>query len=887
MEILKDINQIYNLLGNMFNLNINSNAESDELYSETKFRENEFNEDSLINIDLLKQNNFAFQFADEKIIKNLANHIENIKIQKSDVEKLSKLMFQLNNFTPLLCNLTVLFLSAKKYDCVFIITSKIFVSHIGNQVYHSKNANNFTERYFDRFIEIVKSGNIQPEIYIPFLFKIYKSNKSEVFSVWKNPALEYLQKFWNKNINWFLEFIEKNPEDRYNVFSAILNFDSVKGVEYLINDYIQEKKLTPEETSNLIKIFKRDILFYIEKETPQADVEKQIKFVEIMLNMDSDAEVMSRIKNIYENSKDSEIKSLISNYIGKSELLNKRTEKQFLNAVRREIKEPQERVLNIPFSRLNLKFVSEYPADNAVYTYFINLFKEEKNLNNLSKLSVISKIFSPVGLDDMTLKLFEELKTKPDIKQAKWCCRLVVLLSNEELEKEISKFIFTLFERQRNKEALYLIHCLIYSNKAYVIFILKKLIEMKICFIIENINELIQLIADKCNINIEDIKDILVTNEYTSEQFENEKSRLFNAFLNEKMYSPELFQTLFFENSLFNKLAQNLVFGEYKQGKLQNAFVLENQKIKFLVGESLFGLEKFISENLNKNLKSENKGESFDQTNFGNNLNENLDEENDNYLHNNLTKENDNYLHNNLTKENAVETIQDTNENSENENIGEVLLNQKINDETIEENKEHSDYENSEILTDENIDTSENIQEQPDLKKFNKSKMKDVAIGIIHPQDCDLKFYDIFDYFKNPTFKQFEKTKFSVKDYNNCCVAVSNFAGLLVSPKRFCDFLTKKNFLLNKFNEEKEFNSLVHIMPSLNIICELEFNQLVTENSSALANLGNICFYKLSDTLKANNKYITKKANSLNINSLPYRYFNYILSLIQEAIFNK
>ena len=97
-----------------------------------------------------------------------------------------------------------------------------------------------------------------------------------------------------------------------------------------------------------------------------------------MLNMDSDAEVMSRIKNIYENSKDAKIKGIISNFMGKGELLNKRTEKQFLNAVRREIKEPQERVLNISFNKFDLKFASGYPADNAVYTYFINLFKEKK-----------------------------------------------------------------------------------------------------------------------------------------------------------------------------------------------------------------------------------------------------------------------------------------------------------------------------------------------------------------------------------------------------------------------------------------------------------------------------------------------------------------------------
>ena len=215
-------------------LRVNDNSEVKN--SENIFIEKSSLNNSFLSLELLKENNFAFQIVKDEIIKEFAEHIKNVEIQKSDVEKLCKLMYQLNNFDAILSNLTKLFLMAEKYEFVFIIICKIFVSHIGNQNYHSKNVNNFIERYFDRFIETVKFAKIQPEIYIPFLFKIYKSDKSENFSAWKNPALEYLQKFWNKNENWFLEFIDKNPKDRYNIFSAILNFDSIKGVEYLIND---------------------------------------------------------------------------------------------------------------------------------------------------------------------------------------------------------------------------------------------------------------------------------------------------------------------------------------------------------------------------------------------------------------------------------------------------------------------------------------------------------------------------------------------------------------------------------------------------------------------------------------------------------------------------
>ncbi|MDD3397364.1 MAG: DUF4132 domain-containing protein [Clostridia bacterium] len=816
MEFLKDINQIYNLLEFMFKLNETdkpktlSNEDNEIISNEqilnetTSIELNELTEFPKLNSNFFKENNFISQFLDETNIKSLSDYINNIEIQTADVEKLCKLMFQLNNFVPMLCNLTSMFLSAKQYEFVYKITSKIFVSHIGNKFYHSQNAKNFNERFFDRFIEIIKCADIEPKLYIPFLFRIYKSDKSDAYNVWKNPALEYLQTFWNKNESWFLEFIDENPEDRYHVFSAILNVDSITGVEYLINDYISERKLSQEEISNLIKIFKRDILFFIERETPQADAEKQAKFVEIMLNMDSDAEVMSRIKFIYENSNDANIKKLISNHLGKDELLNKRTEKQFLNAVRREIKEPQERIFGISFNKFNLKFASGYPADNSVYTYLINLFKDEKVLSNLARLSVLNKIFSQSELNNMTKKLFEELSSKPDIKQAKWCCRFVALLSNAELEKEILNFIITLFETQRYKEGIYLIQCLIHSKKTVVISTIKQLLENKNAVMLENIEQLIKLISEKCSLNVEDVKDLLVTENFDTEQLENEKRRLFNAFISEKMYTPEIFNNLFIKNKLYNYLAQNLVFGEYKKSKLYNAFIVDKQEIKFLIGKGIKnGIERFI--------KKEN-----------------------------VSKEND---------------------------TAELKI--------VEE------------LTDENIDICANGIQPTSIEKLNEEKNKEIFIGIIHPLDCDEKFNFIFNYFSNPTFNQFEKPRFNIKNYKKYCVNVNNFSGLLISPKSFCRSLTHNGFSINKFDEESEFNSLVHIMPSLNLICEVEFNQLLTEKSSALINLGNICFYKSSDTLKANNKYITKKANSLNINSLPYRYFNYVLSLIQKAISEK
>ena len=667
--------------------------------------------------------NFLNAIMSDELIKNTVENVGDLSGKKAELNSLRELIFQLQEYLTPLCNLIKMLLYSKNYDLIYDLVTKIFVGQIGNIRYQSKSAINFTERYFDRFIEIVKNCKISSEAYIPFIASIFKTEKLDGLALWKRPALEYLQNFYNENEDWLLKFINSNPEQKYGILEAIIQFNTMKGVALLIDNFTNEQlEEELEHSLQIIKEHKRDILNYMDREMVSADEDKLSKFTQIMLAMDNDPEVVSRLKDLFDRTDSEKVKELISNKWGISETMNIKTEKQFLNAVRKKIKEPQERSLGVPFDNLHVKLKSGYPADNAMYTFIIYLFKEEKNLNNLEKLKILkTNILEENSVHEFAYKMFKVLSSKPDINQAKWCIRMFCLFADDELLKEIFEFLIELFKQGRNKEGRYLALCLIHCGYKDVVLAFKRLLAIHNSYIEENIDFFINELARVTNIDKNELLDILVPDVFTN-------------------------------NIIYNELGKNLVFGEYKFGRLHNAFIVENKEIKFLIGQPL--------------------------------------------------------------PEQEVEGI--------------------------------------------------------DGK---------VGIGIIHSLDCDFRYEKIFNYFDNPPFTQFKSTNFDVSEANRSNISVSRFIGTFVDAHKFMDMMKRYGFKINKTEEEVEFYSMVHEMPTLNILTEVEFESKQTENS-ATATIGAIRFYNLDSTMKAKEKFITQKANALSISAIPYRFYDFVLSAV-------
>ena len=326
------------------------------------------------------------------------------------------------------------------------------------------------------------------------------------------------------------------------------------------------------------------------------------------------------------------------------------------------------------------------------------------------------------------------------------------LFADDELLKEILEFLIELFKQGRNKEGRYLALCLIHCGHKDIVLAFKRLLAIHNSYIEENIAFFINELARVTNIDKNELLDMLVPDVFTEEEYNKQKLRLYDAFISGRLYTKEEFTNLFINNIIYNELGKNLVFGEYKFGRLHNAFIVENKEIKFLIGQPL--------------------------------------------------------------PEQEVEGI--------------------------------------------------------DGK---------VGIGIIHSLDCDFRYEKIFNYFDNPPFTQFKSTNFDVSEANRSNISVSRFIGTFVDAHKFIDMMQRYGFKINKTEEEVEFYSMVHEMPTLNILTEVEFESKQTENS-ATATIGAIRFYNLDSTMKAKEKFITQKANALSISAVPYRFYDFVLSAV-------
>lgn len=547
MEILREYNQIVNKTKKVLSYDI----------SETPF------------LDKMDDSQLEYIASHSKITQNL-----------KDISELSELIFQLNDYVPALVNYTKIFLYLQSYDAIIEFISKLFVGHVGTANYQSRlKAYNVEERLFDRFIEIVKIGNIDIEIYLPLILSAIFDDKKNIY-VWHDIAMEYMQNYMRDNEDIIGDYVLQNERYELEYLKLILTFNTQKGISIIFNDKIHAK-ISEEKAEFFLKTYIADTLAYFDKHLPN-EKESRYHYIKVLAGINNNMEVESRLENIYKTETDEEIKLFLSKRLNIAETLNFGTEKHFKVLAQKKVQNSQERTLGIAFENLELKYSSGEYANNLEKTYLINIFKEEKNLLNLASLNTLYSIFDKNSLNSFAEKLFHKLSNKDDINCAKWCVRMFSLLSEGLFERSIYEFLNVLYKVGRKKEARYLTLCLLYSKKPNFLEMFKRLKQY------ESFNayfdEYVNIFSSINNFNKEEIKDLCVLDNLTDEEIEKEKQRLYINFISGRRYSRDIFKKVFIYNKVYNDFAQRLVFGEYKQDKIHSVFVMSNKEIVYIYG---------------------------------------------------------------------------------------------------------------------------------------------------------------------------------------------------------------------------------------------------------------------------------------------------------------
>ena len=532
------------------------------------------------------EENFDFEGFISRQIR--LNEVEEVKVKEMSFENRSRLisefsdfLFQLKNYIFALSNFVRLLLHGNLQIELYNFIKRLFIGQIGQIKYTStKQQYNFDEKYFDRFVEIVKNCDIERELYLPFVLTAFESDKSDALFVWKRPAIEFMQRFFNENEEWTISYLEGHPEQKYGILAMITDFNTPRGIKMLMDDFISGENSDENKIGHILKKYKRETFFELDRRMIDKSTSK-VDLVQILFIFGSDTEAISRLKEIYEREEDGEIKNLIAERLDIIENVSNKTEKQFMYTVRRKVKEPQERTLGLPFDRLNLTYKSGIKADNSTYTYIIELFKEEKNLFNFKNLEYLKEIFEVETLYNFAESVFEVLKRKDDIKSAKWAVRMAVVLSDEERAKALAEFATVLLYEKRYKEAKYLIECLCYAGKIEVLATFK---DTKISMIEEENwqNNMMSMLVKKSGMGEEVVGDFLALGKMDELTMEEQEARLFRSYINNRRFSSEYFDFLC-KSEPFASLFERVVFGEYRFDRLNNAFIVKNGEREYLV----------------------------------------------------------------------------------------------------------------------------------------------------------------------------------------------------------------------------------------------------------------------------------------------------------------
>ncbi len=550
MEILRNYKQISDKINEIFNIDVS-------------------------NIPMLDAMSFS----------NIRDLLKNAQVSancENAVSKLAELIFQLNEYLPALCNLTKMFLHTKNYWAIILFLEKLFVAHVGPSTYISKNKEySHKERYFDRFIEVVKSTDITTGDVLPFLFAIVEDNDKSSISVWLAPALEYLQNLYRENMEEIASFVATNSMHNLTYLELGLEFNTQKAISQIFDSEIGA--IDDKLIAKMLKHYYTDTMAFFDKNLETAG-NKKFNYVKILASIEN-PEVTARLEDLYEEEQNEEIKNFIKLKLGISSKQNLGVSpKHFETMAQKKVETIQERTLGIAFEKVNLNFVDGTPANNIVKTYLINIFKEEKDLLNLCGLSDVKTLFNEIDLNNFAEKLYFVVSHMKDIKEAKWAIRLISLLASEQLLEQIYEFIAGLYKLNRHKEAKYFMECLIYAKRAGVITTISKLIEEQNPKFLEDKDYFVSIYSENLQKTNSDVLDMLASDEITEEAIASQKQRLYAGFIANKSYSKQQFEEIFIEKKVFNILAQKLVFGEYKQDRLLSLFVLEEKQIKYIAG---------------------------------------------------------------------------------------------------------------------------------------------------------------------------------------------------------------------------------------------------------------------------------------------------------------
>ena len=420
-----------------------------------------FEEINLIGEDLI---NFSFNVPNNL---DVCSKIKDVRFNDSDLYEVSDMLYQLKDYKFYLSYLLQILLYSCHYNDIVKFFNRTFVNHIGDAYYVSSEFKyEFAEHYFDRFIEAVKYSEVDNFKIIPFLFYIYKSEKTEPCNKWVRPTKEFLKGIILNNEASYLNYI--NTEENYKIgYSIFVDLFSSKGAVRLIENLVAGNYFSKDELYEVFLSQKEIGLLELKNYILKQTGDKQKTALNFYLSFAQD--VKGTLPELYENIKTPELKAVLKDEIELSKSVKFETIKDFIDFVDLHLDIEIEHGLSIKYL---VYFKNGVKLTDKVLTYIFNIFKNIASPLVIKKYSYLKEFFPDSELNTLGRNLFNSLENKITWEN-KWIVALICTLCSEFTINELVDLTPTCLGNVELSN--FVLGCLVETNTTKVISLIKQL----------------------------------------------------------------------------------------------------------------------------------------------------------------------------------------------------------------------------------------------------------------------------------------------------------------------------------------------------------------------------------------------------------------------------
>lgn len=573
-------------------------------------------------------NNFNYTALDDE---SLLSDIKNSHIRRDVVENFSDMLFQLKDYKYYLKMILTLFLKNQKYEEVSYLINRTFVNHIGDAYYISGKNYDYSERYFDRFIEAVKYTNICDSLVLDFIFYINQTTLDNVCNKYVRPSKEYIKAYILGHEKEYFEYIEDNS-DRYKIgLKLFIEQYTDKGLNLIIDKYVAFEVPYENVVEDIIKEYKHNALTIIEKKLSSPLSEQKLKALNLLKLFNNDVQINNFLENYCNKLEDDVVKSEIkSNFLNVSSL-------KFENVVdfKKYVENKQIGVIDITLpNNYPMIYTNGDRVDEVVESYIFGSLKTVDKPFKLKDYSYLKDIVDSTSANYVSKKLFDEYVYGKLITSSNlWVINFIVLFGNDGLNAEIismlksnmidgvsRNYVLELYAEFNNPQILKLVKDDYKStNSEQVLDILKVYarenkvsVEDYIDSMVDdynlsdeakrdiyfNGNYLVLNVTDNLNVEVIDYasksnyyvsKDMVSNDENYFEyimalkkEIKDQIQRFKDAFYDFRLWDTTEFENNILRNPLLCKIASTLMWGYYKGTKLISVFKIIHGAINII-----------------------------------------------------------------------------------------------------------------------------------------------------------------------------------------------------------------------------------------------------------------------------------------------------------------